>query len=207
MLHERGYSALSVADLCADAGLKKGSFYHFFASKQELVLATIDRYGERIRQRQCDARQCGVSAAERLQFLIRQMEADMRQSRAECGSVRGCPLGNLALEMADQDEAIRRKVLELLGVWQQGLEDLLRLGVERGEFSVVDPKETSKRLLAFLEGSTLLAKAANDPGVFEELWRGILASLCGPPPTAASPSAGTEGAGASPQALPSGDII
>jgi len=182
MLHERGYAALSVADLCADAGLKKGSFYHFFASKQELVLAAIDHYGERLRCRQREVRECGGSASERLRFLVRQIEDDLKQSRDECGSIRGCPLGNLALEMGDQDEAIRRKVAELFDVWQQNLEELLRYGVEQGEFAILDPKETSKRLLAFIEGSTLLAKAANDPCVFEDLLSGILAIFCAPAP-------------------------
>lgn len=177
MLHERGYSALSVADLCADAGLKKGSFYHFFASKQELVLATIDGYGERIRERQRQIRDAGSNASDRLRLLISQMAAEMRETRDECGRIRGCPLGNLALEMSDQDEAIRRKVAELFVVWQRAFEDLLRDGIAEGAFLATDPVETAKRLLAFLEGSTLLAKTANDPRVFEDLWRGMLASL------------------------------
>ena len=44
LIHDRGYAAVSVSDICSAAGLKKGSFYHFFPSKLELVLETIDQF-------------------------------------------------------------------------------------------------------------------------------------------------------------------
>src|ERR1700745_1851084 len=36
------YEGVSVDELCAAAGVNKSSFYHFFCSKQELILAAID---------------------------------------------------------------------------------------------------------------------------------------------------------------------
>ncbi|MBL8945826.1 MAG: helix-turn-helix transcriptional regulator, partial [Myxococcales bacterium] len=44
LFRERGYTAVSVADICDAAGLKKGSFYHFYASKLDLALDAIDEY-------------------------------------------------------------------------------------------------------------------------------------------------------------------
>ena len=43
-MHERGYTAVGVSEVCSQAGVKKGSFYHFFPSKLKLALAVIDRH-------------------------------------------------------------------------------------------------------------------------------------------------------------------
>ena len=36
-----GYNKASVDDICAQAGISKGAFYHHFKSKQELFLALL----------------------------------------------------------------------------------------------------------------------------------------------------------------------
>ena len=42
LFRDRGFEAVSVAHLCQDAGVNKGSFYHFFPSKRDLLLEVID---------------------------------------------------------------------------------------------------------------------------------------------------------------------
>lgn len=41
LIREQGYAGTSVDDICARAGMKKGSFFHHFKSKEELLLAAI----------------------------------------------------------------------------------------------------------------------------------------------------------------------
>ncbi len=42
----KGYSATTVDDVCAAAGLTKGSFFHHFSSKEQLGIAAAEQFGE-----------------------------------------------------------------------------------------------------------------------------------------------------------------
>jgi TetR/AcrR family transcriptional regulator, transcriptional repressor for nem operon len=47
VVRRRGYAATRVEDICAEAGVTKGSFFHHFDSKDELALAAADRWREK----------------------------------------------------------------------------------------------------------------------------------------------------------------
>ena len=42
LIWQRGYGAVGVSALCREAGVKPGSFYYFFPSKRDLVLAALE---------------------------------------------------------------------------------------------------------------------------------------------------------------------
>ena len=46
VVRAKGYSAARVEDICAAAGLTKGSFFHHFKSKDELAVAAARHWGE-----------------------------------------------------------------------------------------------------------------------------------------------------------------
>ena len=46
VIRSKGYPATTVDDLCTEAGVTKGSFFHYFKSKDALALAAIDYWNE-----------------------------------------------------------------------------------------------------------------------------------------------------------------
>jgi TetR/AcrR family transcriptional regulator, transcriptional repressor for nem operon len=46
VIRVKGYSATRVEDICEEAGLTKGSFFHHFSSKEELAVAAAEHWGE-----------------------------------------------------------------------------------------------------------------------------------------------------------------
>jgi TetR/AcrR family transcriptional regulator, transcriptional repressor for nem operon len=45
VIRAKGYSATRIEDVCEEAGLTKGSFFHHFSSKEDLALAAADYWG------------------------------------------------------------------------------------------------------------------------------------------------------------------
>jgi TetR/AcrR family transcriptional repressor of nem operon len=46
VIRVKGYTATRIEDVCEEAGLTKGSFFHHFKSKEELALAAAERWEE-----------------------------------------------------------------------------------------------------------------------------------------------------------------
>jgi TetR/AcrR family transcriptional repressor of nem operon len=125
LVHERGYTAVSVADICVEAGLKKGSFYHFFPSKHALVLATLERFADYQEARMQAATDSGTSAREQLVGMLTGMYHGFLAARRTYGVAHGCALGNLAQEMAHRDPELRAALGSIFLRWQARLSLLL----------------------------------------------------------------------------------
>lgn len=182
LVHRLGYSAVSVADICADAGLQKGSFYHFFKSKHALVLATLERHAERMEalfdsffEEEGDAR----TQIEGFFAALHQGLAERMQSE---GCLHGCPVGNLSQEMADRDPELREGLAHIFEGWQRRLAATIERGVAQGSLRVSDPAGAAELLLALIQGATVLAKAEGDPDVFRRVARRAIAAIEDPLP-------------------------
>jgi TetR/AcrR family transcriptional repressor of nem operon len=188
LVTERGYTAVSVADICVEAGLKKGSFYHFFPSKHALVLATLERFADYQETRMQAATESGTSAREQLVGMLTGMYHGFLAARRTYGVAHGCALGNLAQEMAHRDPELRAALGSIFLRWQARLSMLLAHANRRGDLRVVNANAAAEAIVAYMQGATLLAKATDDPEVFLRLAHGAIALAQADLPKAEVPS-------------------
>ncbi|MEQ9618327.1 MAG: TetR/AcrR family transcriptional regulator [Deltaproteobacteria bacterium] len=175
----RSYNAVGVQELCEHSGVKKGSFYHFFPSKRDLTLEALDVMWKRFREEMLDpVLDSEASTIEKFNAILRS-SYEYQVSAKDCfGCVTGCSIGNLALELSTQDEAIRQKIEEIFGEWAKYFEDIIREAVSLGDLPAeTDPLATSQAILAYIEGVSLMSKTFNDPGMINRLGEGIF-NLC-----------------------------
>ena len=66
----RGYAAVGLRDVAAEAGVTTGSIYHHFPSKEALVRAAVDHHMDLVLAEQDELSAAGGTAAERLLRLV-----------------------------------------------------------------------------------------------------------------------------------------
>ncbi|MFF4878634.1 TetR family transcriptional regulator C-terminal domain-containing protein [Micromonospora sp. NPDC000668] len=182
LIEQRGYSALGVAEICAAAGVPKGSFYYFFESKQALARTVIDEHWATQRRQWEQLLGSERDPVRRLRDLFEATEEIQRAGQQKAGVVAGCLFGNLALELSNQAEEIRRRLQEIFEEQINLIEQVVVEAKERGlAGSSVDTREAARSIVAQIEGRVLLAKLLNDPAQLETLWRNCLDLLQVPP--------------------------
>ena len=167
LIHLRGYHNTSLDDVLRESGVGKGNFYYYFKSKEELAYAIIDRAVDAFMARTLEpsfADTSGDPIAQIHAFFDRVLET---QRQRNC--VGGCPLGNLASELSDVHEGIRRRLAGIFTEWRERLTEALARGQERGRVRrACVPADGAQFFVASLEGAILLAKVTKDISVMEK---------------------------------------
>src|SRR6478609_4720554 len=96
----RSYASIGVAEICAAAGVPKGSFYYFFPSKQALALEVVDQHWQWQRGEWMGILSTSAPIVERLRDLFIATAEMQSEALKGTGAVVGCLFGNLALELS-----------------------------------------------------------------------------------------------------------
>lgn len=163
LFHARSYSAVGVQEICDHAAVKKGSFYHFFPSKQALTVELLEQSWQGFEQ--VFLSEILVPERPALQRIAHffSLGCNMQQRLLDkTGCVLGCPFGNLAMELSTQDDVLRAKLLLFFHRMEAVLEKTLLEAMSFGEIPEnIDAKLSAKAMLAYLEGLFLMAKTGN----------------------------------------------
>ncbi len=169
--HTRSYQDVGVSEICAHAGVQKGSFYHFFESKRDLALAVIDDSWERLGVGMMMPIRTGPLPP--LQRLVAWFQAGMQEQldiKEATGVTVGCSFGNLTVELATVDEVVRERLCRLFEDWAAAIQGTLDDAVAAGELPPdVDTARAARALLAYIEGLGVLIKAHDDPLSVEDI--------------------------------------
>lgn len=175
LFYARSYEDVGVQEICQEAGVKKGSFYHFFPSKRDLTVAMLDESWIQFRDTLLkDVFVRDVPPLQRIQRLVDMQYCHHTEVKTETGHVFGCPFGNLAGEMSTQDEVIRERVKRIFCELEAPIEAVLKEAVAAGDLPELDSRATACAMVAYLEGLSLMAKTHNDPEIVKRLGPAML---------------------------------
>jgi TetR/AcrR family transcriptional regulator, transcriptional repressor for nem operon len=170
MFHGRSYADVGIQEICEGAKVRKGSFYHFFPSKQELAMAVIDDMADDWAHGfVAEAFDQNLPPVERLDYMIDAAYYWQKAAKDIEGRMPGCLFGNLALEMSTRDDVMRAKLNAVFEKAKDKFRVTLDEAVAAGTFAPMNTEDTATAMLAFLEGIILLAKSRNDPDVILRL--------------------------------------
>jgi TetR/AcrR family transcriptional repressor of nem operon len=161
-----GYHRTSLDDVLRESGAGKGNFYHHFRSKEDLGYAILDRLLARF-----EARTLVPIFADGARDPFSQVEAYLEEilaTQRARNCVGGCPIGNLATELADAHEGFRQRLAEGFERWRQYLAAALTRAQTLGTLAPEsDPAALARFLVAGIEGAILLTKVEKDIRVME----------------------------------------
>lgn len=130
ILCEQSFASMGIEFVLKRAGLSKGSFYHFFASKELFGLEVIQHYAEFFnRKLDRTLKPDGTSALQRL----RRYTEDGMEGMARFDFKRGCLIGNLMQELAATHPAFRHAITEVLLGWEDRISECLEQAITEGD--------------------------------------------------------------------------
>lgn len=168
-----GYAATSVDAILSKAKVPKGSMYHHFKSKKELVLAMIQ---ERLFVKMDMFFQYEKQVGQTVLESFRNTFVSISKNRMLI--TYGCPLYRLMVELSsvdtEFDALLTFKAIEM----QKGIRSLLQVGVESGEFdNSLDIESFSGFMLSSVWGILSLSPALSSSKNFIAQSRYILKEL------------------------------
>jgi TetR/AcrR family transcriptional regulator, transcriptional repressor for nem operon len=152
---EHGYTATGIAQILKEADAGSGSLYYFFPTKEDLLLAVLEWYRENLSPAVVEPVFARVSdPIERIFGIL----DGYRQGLLATGFSRGCPIGNLALELADSHPAARELLATNFTGWRKAIEQCLAEASGRLPDSL-DREALALFVLTTMEGAVMLARS------------------------------------------------
>lgn len=175
IISAKGYSAVGLSEILAAAGVPKGSFYHYFKSKELFGQALLDDY--------VDAYLAGLDAmlapdgGTAATRLMRYWNSWLVLSADECAGSK-CLVVKLSGEVADLSEAMRAALLRGTNQIVQRLADCIAQGFADGSIPPAPaPQQIALTLYELWLGAALLTKLRRDPSALENATRATRAML------------------------------
>ncbi|HTZ94721.1 MAG TPA: TetR/AcrR family transcriptional regulator [Streptosporangiaceae bacterium] len=161
LIHERGVAGTTLEDIRSAAGVSGSQLSHYFADKDELVQAVIDRQAATIAGNQ---RRADLSSPAGLRNWRTMLIAEAKRSAGRGG----CPLGSLAGQVAENDAQARALIAAGFGQWSAAISDGLSSLQAAGYLpDGTDPDDLAVTLLAVIQGGLLLAQVQRNTGPLE----------------------------------------
>jgi AcrR family transcriptional regulator len=152
---KQGYSGTGIAQILKEANAGSGSLYYFFPTKEDLLLAVLEWYRENLWPAVV------APVFERVTDPVERIFGILdgyRQGLLATSFQQGCPIGNLALELADSHPSARELLAVNFTGWRKVIEQCLAEAQKRLPESL-DREQLALFVLTTMEGAVMLARS------------------------------------------------
>ncbi|HVN14225.1 MAG TPA: TetR/AcrR family transcriptional regulator [Anaerolineales bacterium] len=161
----RGYTTASVDDICKEAGISKGAFYHHFESKQALFLALLDGWLKTIdnaieASRDKSAPETFIQLTEAFPYIFESAGNHL-------------PMFMEFWLQASRDDKIWQASIAPYRRYHRYFTSLIKKGVDEGSFAQIDPQLASRMIVSMAMGLLLQSLLDPEGAKWEKLARDI----------------------------------
>ncbi len=162
LFRRQGYAQTGVNEIMQQAKTTSGSFYHFFPTKEDLVLAVVDHIGESL---DTEVFATDPETTDPLDRVFNVLES-YRRHLVENDFALGSPLGTLAAELSESHPQVRERLATLFAGWAQHMHDMLEDAGDRLPADL-DRRTLAEFILGTVEGAVLQARVRHSLAPFD----------------------------------------
>lgn len=157
LFHEQGFNGTGISTILREAKVNAGSLYHFFPSKEALLVGVLEHYLDLLRPMVMDpVENMDSDPIGRVFALL----AFYRQGMEMTNCRMGCPVGNLALEVGDEYPQVRALIDRNFNNWIAAVKTWLDAAGDRLPPDI-DREQLARFVLTVMEGGIMQARAAD----------------------------------------------
>ncbi|KIF53781.1 TetR/AcrR family transcriptional regulator [Vibrio owensii] len=172
----KGFTSVGLSELLKAADVPKGSFYHYFKSKEQFGEALIEdyfsRYLEMITAHFTESEGSGCDR------LLSYFERWMAIENGQCNANK-CLVVKLSAEVSDLSEAMRVKLASGATQVVKAIEDCVKAGIEDSSIQVESAEQTAHLIYHQWIGASLLNKLYQDRSGLMRSFEGTQSMLKG----------------------------
>lgn len=174
-LTEHGFASSGIDQILKKVGVPKGSFYHYFASKEAFGLAVIESYANYFARKLDD---CLLDPTTppltRLSHYVENAKIGMSRFDFK----RGCLVGNLGQEVDLLPESFRQVLIDIFESWQQRVSDCFQAAKENGDLAMsADCDLLAECFWVGWEGAVSRARLVQNTHPLDNFFNHFIASL------------------------------
>jgi|LGOV01.1.fsa_nt_gb AcrR family transcriptional regulator len=147
---QRGFNKARMDDIVAESGLSKGALYWYYKSKDEIILALMDRFFTGEMQAEEELISAEGDARQRLEVFFEAAFNDVRRFEERMS------LGYEFFSLAARTEEVRDVIRGYYRRYQAVLSQIIQQGIDSGEFISIDPDDAATAAISIVEGMALM---------------------------------------------------
>jgi len=164
LFEARGFEGTAVAAILREADVNSGSLYHFFPSKEALLVAVLEKYLAVLEPALLEAAdRAADDPLEKVFALLELYRGRLLVSEFS----RGCPVGDLSLEIGGRLPEARHLVDAYFGAWKARVADWLEAAGDRLPLHT-DQRALAAHVLSVLQGGLMQARVAASIDPFDD---------------------------------------
>ncbi len=167
LMRARGYNATTVDEICADAGVTKGGFFHYFKSKDDIAKAAATHFFEDRTRNYENAP--FRKLADPLGRVFGRLDYVKEATGDKTHVTKGCLIGVFAQELAFTNPDIRDICQNFFARMARDFShDLAEAKAAHAPDAEFDPKALAQFYISVVQGSLMLAKTAGSNDVLND---------------------------------------
>jgi AcrR family transcriptional regulator len=159
----QGYAGTALSEILKRAKVNAGSFYYFFKTKEELLLAVLDLYVRSLEP--VIVQPVALQHADPVERVFGILEF-YRRNLFSTGCTYGCPIGRLALEIPEEQFRVHKRLADNFDGWTAAVEKCLADARDRFPEGT-NLKTLSQFVLTVMEGGVMQSRAHREIGPFD----------------------------------------